>query len=142
MRWLAAILLLFSALRVDAAMAVVNESSPNEVLSVDRVRDLLLGRVTIWESGQPVTIVLCTDEVGDAAVMEICGRSVGLLQRGWKRLVFSGTGVMPMMVTTRQAALEAVARFPGAIAVLMQAEAAPGCRVISLGNAEKTKPIK
>lgn len=142
MRWAAIIILVLATLRLNAAVVVVNDALPVSHLSVDRVRDLLLGRLTTWESGQPVTIVLCTDNAGEAAVLEISGRSVSLLQRGWKRLVFSGTGAMPLVVTTRQAAFEAVARYPGAIAVLTQADAGAGCRVIPIGSATTAPPPK
>jgi hypothetical protein len=142
MRWLAVILLVVSALRLEAVVVVVNEALPVQNLSVDRVRDMLLGRITTWDSGQSVTIVLCTDDAGEAAVAEISGRSVGLLQRGWKRLVFSGTGAMPLVVASRQAAFEAVVRYSGAIAVLMQADSGSGCRVITVGSAAAVLPAK
>jgi len=136
MRWLVVALLMFSMVRLDAAVVVINAEHPLETISIDRVRDLLLGRVTTWESGQSVVIVLCTDDAGESAVTGICGRSVGMLQRGWKRLVFSGTGAMPLVVASRQAAYEAVARQPGAVVVLTQAaDVTPGCRVIPIGNA-------
>jgi hypothetical protein len=132
MRWAAVILLMLGALRVDAAVALVNAALPVERLSIERVRDLLLGRVTTWETGQPVTIILCTDQEGEPAITRICGRSTSLLQRGWKRLVFSGTGAMPLVVASRQAGIDAIARHPGALMVLQDAQPATGCRVIPI----------
>ena len=132
MRFLVAILLLACALRMEAAVAVVNDHESVAELTVERVRDMLLGRVTTWSSGQAVVIVLCTDEAGQQAVDAISGRTVSLLQRGWKRLVFSGTGAMPVVVASLAAGLDEVAHHPGALMVTMTAPAAENCRTIVL----------
>ena len=99
---------------------MVNGQVASGGLTTARVRDLLLGRVNTWPSGEAVVIVLCTDPFGEQAVDRICSRSVGLLQRGWKRLVFSGTGAMPLVTDTWQAAVALVERTPGAITVLAE----------------------
>lgn len=133
MRWLIAIVLVVVVARLDAAVAVINGGLSVTQISVDRARDLLLGRITSWETGEPVVIVLCTDQ-NERAVEEISGRNVGVLQRGWKRLVFSGTGAMPLLAPTRQVALELVAKHPGAIAVLVMSDEVPGCKTITIGT--------
>lgn len=127
-----AILLLMLGLRLEAAVAVVNAQVQVGDLTVERVRDMLLGRIATWQSGQAVVIVLCTAEPGEQAVSRICARSVGLLQRGWKRLVFSGTGAMPLVADTQSAAMELVARTPGAITVLSGSPSAGDAQVITL----------
>lgn len=134
MRYTLALLLLVLVARIDAAVAVINANLSVTQLTTDRVRDLLLGRLSTWDSGESVVIVLCTDGNNADAVEEISGRSVTLLQRGWKRLVFSGTGAMPLVATTRQAALDLVAKHPGAIAVLPTSEETPGCKSITIVN--------
>ena len=133
MRCILSILLLVLLTRLDAAVAVVHDGLPIQLMSKDRVRDLLLGRISTWETGVPVVIVLCTDP-NERAVEELSGRNVALLQRGWKRLVFSGTGAMPLVATTRQSALDLVAKHPGAIAVLEASDQTPGCKVITIGQ--------
>jgi ABC-type phosphate transport system substrate-binding protein len=133
MRHLAIILLLSVWLRLDGAVAVVDPGVAPGALTKERVRDLLLGRVTTWSNGEALVIVLCASETGDRAVMSVCARSVSVLQRGWKRLVFSGTGAMPMMVETPQAAVELVRRTPGAITLLGEnVDEAQGLIVIDL----------
>lgn len=97
---------------------MINGQGTGGGLTTARVRDLLLGRINTWPSGDSVVIVLCVDPAGERAVERICSRSVGLLQRGWKRLVFSGTGAMPLITDTWQGAVALVERTPGAITVL------------------------
>jgi hypothetical protein len=134
MRTLAVMVLLVIALRLEAVVAVINERVMPGELTTERVRDMLLGRVTTWPSGNAVVIVLCTSDPGDRAVAQICSRSVSLLQRGWKRLVFSGTGAMPLVIDTPQAAMDLVGRTPGAILVLIEAPPAGAYRVIELAT--------
>ena len=67
-----------------------------EVLTVERARDMLLGRVTTWSDGTSVTIVLVVDRGADAELLALAGRDRQRLLRGWKRLVYSGAGVMPV----------------------------------------------
>ena len=138
MRCVVAILLASLALRLDAAVAVVNEKFPVGDLTTARVRDMLLGRVTTWPSGNAVVIVLCTTDSGERGVMEVCARSASLLQRGWKRLVFSGTGAMPLVADTAQAAFEIVQRTPGAILVLAESPSMQGpVQVVPLDSMSK-----
>lgn len=135
MRGAFAILLVLLAVRLEAAVVVTNEKVGAGELTGARVRDMLLGRITTWPSGDAVVIVLSTSDAGERGVMEVCSRSVGLLQRGWKRLVFSGTGAMPLVTDTQQAALDLVARTPGAIMVLAEAPGdTPGVRIVPLGT--------
>lgn len=136
MRGVLTILLVLLAVRLEAAVVVIHETISAGELSSARVRDMLLGRVTTWPSGDAVVIVLCTSNAGERGVMEICSRSVGLLQRGWKRLVFSGTGAMPLAMDTQQAALALVARTPGAIMVLAEPPTeVSGLQVVPLQSA-------
>lgn len=140
MRGLVTIVLLLMALQLEAVVAVINERVMPGELTSERVRDMLLGRITTWPSGNAVVIVLCTSDPGDRAVTQICSRSVNLLQRGWKRLVFSGTGAMPLVIDTQQAALDVVGRTPGAIVVLMEAQSVGNYRVIELLDAQPGRP--
>ena len=133
MSWLRAILLFtMTIVGLNAAVVVVNREIGDIAISEERVRDFLLGRSTSWSSGDPVIIVLCTDKSGEQAVSEVTGRSVSLLLRAWKRLVFSGTGAMPLQADSVAAALSLVAKHPGAMVILSEEVVADRCRVITL----------
>ncbi len=121
-----------TAVALNAAVAVVNAEVVDPKITEERVRDFLLGRSTSWSSGDPVIIVLCTDSSGEQAVSDLTGRSVGLLMKGWKRLVFSGAGAMPLQAESVSAALSLVAKHPGAITILNEAPVHDRCRIIPL----------
>lgn len=125
-------LLVMTVAALHAAVAVVNIDVADTKITDDRVRDFLLGRSTSWLSGDPVILVLCTDSAGERAVADLTGRSVSLLLRGWKRLVFSGTGAMPLQADSVSAALSLVAKHPGAITILNEAPITDHCRIIPL----------
>lgn len=128
-----AILLFFATIAgINAAVVVVNFDVADTKITEERVRDVLLGRSTSWNSGDPIIIVLCTAAAGEQAVVDLTGRSVSLLQRGWKRLVFSGTGAMPLQADSVSVALNLVAKHPGAMVILNEVPITNRCRIIPL----------
>jgi len=102
---------------LHAQVAVVNVTAPFQQLDATRVRDMFLGRVTTWPDGTPVIIVLTNDPAADAALVLVVGRDREWLLRGWKRLVFSGTGAMPLQAASEREGLELLARQHGAILI-------------------------
>jgi hypothetical protein len=137
MRYLALVMLMLLSHVLSAAVAVVNRDVPQAGINTAKLRDWVLGRSTTYENGQTVVIVLCMDVKADAAMTELFGRSAVLLLRGWKRLMFSGSGAMPLQAETVEEALALVARTPGAITVLPIIESAPmDCRIIKLQNSD------
>jgi hypothetical protein len=140
MNWIRTILLIsMTIMSMNAAVVVVNREVTDANITEERVRDFLLGRSTSWSSGDPVVIILCTDIPGEKAVSAVTGRSVNLLQRAWKRLVFSGTGAMPLQAETVATALNLVAKHPGAMVILNEAPIADGCRIIPLSPVKTPK---
>ena len=133
MYWIRTILLFtITIVGLNAAVVVVNREVTDTSISEEQVRDFLLGRSTSWSSGEAVIIILCTDKSGEQAVSKVTGRSVSLLQRAWKRLVFSGTGAMPLQADSVAAALIMVAKHPGAMVILSEEVVADRCRTIPL----------
>lgn len=130
MRRMSVIFLLAMAAPLAAQVAVVNPSVHDATLATERLSAMLLGRVTTWADGSAVVLVLVDDHDADADLLQIAGRPRERLVRGWKRLVFSGTGVMPLEAPNVAAALDLVARTPGAVALLAKAEASPRWRII------------
>jgi hypothetical protein len=125
-------LLLSSIAHLQAQVAVINASVPDKDINLQRMTMLLLGRSTIWQDGSSVTLVLAIDPAADLHLTHVTGRDRSLLVRGWKRLVFAGSGSMPLEATSVANALELVARTPGAIALLDTAPEDPRWRVIPI----------
>lgn len=131
MRWSVAILLAVSA-PLLAQVAVINPLVVQPTMSASRMTDMLLGRVTTWGDGSPVVLVLVEDADADAHLNKFVGRPRERLLRAWKRLVFNGSGSMPLEAANASAALDLVARTPGAVALMATAADDPRWRVVSL----------
>ena len=129
------LLLALPAVMLAAEVAVAHASVPSEQLAERALRNALLGRITIWDGGVPVVLVLSRDEQDRVSMTEISGRELGRLLRGWKRLTFSGSWVMPLVVDDRAAAIARVAETRGAVAILdlpADADLPPGLQRVDL----------
>jgi hypothetical protein len=120
-----------------AAVVAVNPLMTEPNLPTERVRDMLLGRITTWQDGSPVIIILIDDPAADAALEIIAGRDRSRLIRGWKRLVYAGTGAMPQLYHGVTEGLAAVSRHPGSLAIVPQAVPGDRWRMITLDRDEK-----
>jgi len=114
-RWLPLLLMCWA---LPAQVAVAHADVTDRNLTEERLRDILLGRVTTWASGTPILIVLIEEAPAIEAQQAITGRDLPQLLRGWKRLVYGGNGAMPLVRRTTAEALQEVRRRPGALAIV------------------------
>ncbi|HEX3134317.1 MAG TPA: hypothetical protein VHX44_12135 [Planctomycetota bacterium] len=127
------ILLLMAPLSSLAAqVAVVNPSVPEVSIDARRMAALLQGRITTWEDGTPVVLVLAQDPLADVHLSHIAGREREVLLRGWKRLVFAGSGAMPLTARSVEEGLALVAKTSGAVLLLDHADMDPRWRVMPI----------
>ena len=115
-----------------AQVAVVTPSVQDDGLDARRMAALLQGRVTTWSDGQPVVLVLAEDRLADVHLTHIAGREREVLLRGWKRLVFAGSGAMPLTARSAEEGLALVAKTPGAVLLLDNAPADMRWRVVPI----------
>lgn len=115
-----------------AQVAVVNLSVVDTSMDAKRMAALLLGRITTWEDGTPVVLVLAQDPLADVHLSHVVGRDRDMLLRGWKRLVFSGSGAMPLTARSAEEGLALVAKTPGAVLLLDHADMDPRWRIMPI----------
>lgn len=128
-----AVLLLLTALSpLMAQVAVVHPSVPETAVDAKRMAALLQGRITTWSDGTPVVLVLAQDPLADIHLSHIAGREREVLQRGWKRLVFAGSGAMPLIARSAEEGLALVAKTSGAVLLLDHAPTDPRWRVMPI----------
>jgi hypothetical protein len=127
------ILLLMALLSPLAAqVAVVNPSVPETSIDAKRMAALLQGRITTWGDGTSVVLVLAQDPLADLHLSHIAGREREVLLRGWKRLVFAGSGAMPLTARSAEEGLALVAKTPGAVLLLDHADADAKWRIMPI----------
>ena len=117
MRGLVIMLLLVIATAAQAQVAVVH-AGVRDAVDRDHLRNILLGRVTTWADGSQIVLILSADPLSRAAIEELTGRDLERLLRGWKRILFSGNGAMPITASSATEAFAAVTQHPGAIAIV------------------------
>ena len=127
-----AMLLAVSGTHLGAACVMLHPGVPEPAVNASRVRDIMLGRVSTWSDGTPVTVILVATPACDAVLQPLTGRDSARLLRGWKRLAFTGAGVMPLVVDSVREAGERVAEHPGALVVVDAAPSDPRWRVVEL----------
>jgi hypothetical protein len=128
-------LLLLLGLAPGADVLILHAGVPTFSQPETTARNVLLGRVTTWGEGGPAAIlVLVRNESGQQAIQSFLGRDFNRLLSGWKRLVFTGNGTMPIIVDTPEEALRLIAIKPGSGTLLHTAPdpLPPGVRVVIL----------
>ncbi|MBI1195700.1 MAG: hypothetical protein GC138_07635 [Gammaproteobacteria bacterium] len=106
----------------QAPLVVVNQSNPQESISLGSLRTVFGMRLRTWPNGTPIKVVVLPDN--KKLHIEFCKKVLGIfphqLRWAWDRLVYSGTGQAPQQVSTEEQMLEALESTPGAIGYLSQ----------------------
>lgn len=130
LRWCLLGLILAAAQAED--LLIVNPSVPVESMEQVMLRDLFLGRRTTWSNGQRVVVVLQRDGPSNERLASELGKTPQQLVNWWKRLVFTGEGNMPELVSGREELIARVAATPGAVGWIEDAGGlAHGVRAVS-----------
>jgi hypothetical protein len=111
-----------------AHVALADPRIQDEALNQDRLRDILLGRVTMWTDGTPIVLILVEEH--DAAQQSISGRDMAQLLRGWKRLVYGGNGAMPVVQRSVEEALAEAKRRRGSLMVINTRPESTALRIV------------
>lgn len=96
---------------------IANPSYPQNDIPRPLLRGVFGMRVRAWPDGRPVRVFVLADE---SPVHQDFARSQlqmypYQLRQNWDRLLYSGTGQPPIVVTSEQEMLRRVAETPGAI---------------------------
>lgn len=107
---------LFSAARADNVSFIVNPQGCDASLSADDLKAVLLGNKIKWNGGGVIKLaVLTSGAAHDKVMQDYAQRSSAQFDNYWKKLVFTGKGVMPQQAADEAAIVDYVARTPGAL---------------------------
>lgn len=103
-----------------AQEVVVHPSVSQEIVARSTLRAIFGMRLRNWPDNTPIVVfVLRSDDPMHAAfTKQTLDMFPHQLQRAWNRLVFSGTGQAPMVVSSPQEMADRVAATPGAVGYL------------------------
>lgn len=103
------------ATHASEAVIIAHPAVPEATLSGEDVTNILLGKKTSWSSGTIKLAVLSEGALHDQVVRTFAQRTADQFDKHWKKLVFSGKGIMPAVFKTEAEVLDYVARTPGAL---------------------------
>jgi len=118
-----------------AQQVVVNPEVDEQSLTLNGVRAIFFMRLAQWPSdGQPIKVFVLPDN--DPLHIQFSKNKLNVfprqLRRSWDRLVFSGTGQSPTVVSDEQEMRQRVANTPGAIGYLQEAEQDDSVRTLAV----------
>ena len=130
----AVLLSLAGVLRADDAVFIVNPAGADASISSDDAKAILLGNKTKWDGGGLIKLAVLTQGDAHEKIMhDYVQRSADQFDKYWKKMVFSGKGMMPMQAASDADLVAYVAKTPGAIGYVSAA---------SVTGAVKVLPVK
>lgn len=115
-----------------ADAVIVNAASTITQLTDDQLKDVFLGKRTIWEDGSKVIVVVVKSGPSATSLLTRLGKNNQQFLTGWKKLVFTGRGSMPESSATDEAAIEFVSKTTGAIALVDELKIKDGVKVVTI----------
>lgn len=98
---------------------VVHKENPVERLTTQDVKDIFLGKKTRWGNDSPITIVMNTnEEIHQQFTRVVLQKSPIQLSVYWKKILYSGVGMLPLAVKDDEAAKSYVATHKNAISYI------------------------
>ncbi len=117
MKGLACFILVLWLVPAGAQELIAHRSVEIHHLTRNEARLYLMMRLRHWPNGVPVKVFVLPDD--DALHQRFVNTVLGLypyqLRQVWDRLLFSGTGLVPVTLSSQQEMLERVAVTPGAL---------------------------
>ena len=127
MKYIAAILMFALLLVSSVALAsdyvlITDNSNPVTMLSAKDVKNIYLGKKTVWSDGSHITVFTQTGSAINKAFMkEMARKTPQQYSTYWKKSLFTGTGLPPQDFSSDDSIKAAVAAKPGSIAYISAA---------------------
>lgn len=110
----------FFAMAADYIL-VVHRENPVQKLSPQEVRDIFLGKKSKWGNDAPITLVMNTnEEIHEQFTRTILQKSPIQLSVYWKKILYSGVGMLPLAVKDDEAAKSYVGFHKNAISYITE----------------------
>lgn len=110
----------FFAMAADYIL-VVHRENPVQRLSPQEVRDIFLGKKNKWGNDAPITLVMNTnEEIHEQFTRTILQKSPIQLSVYWKKILYSGVGMLPLAVKDDEAAKSYVGFHKNAISYITE----------------------
>jgi ABC-type phosphate transport system substrate-binding protein len=128
--------------QTGAVAVVVNETNPVTNLTTAELRKLFAGETRSWRGGVPVVLFVRAPGAYEPFVlMRLLGMSENDYKRHWTEQVFRGEArTEPVALFSNGMQKEAVAVFPGGVALVSLQDVKPGMKVVKVNGHLPTEP--
>ncbi|MBE0595876.1 MAG: substrate-binding domain-containing protein [Desulfuromonadales bacterium] len=97
--WIVALVIILALAPLAAAadfVLVVNKSNPQPPLSENEVKNIFLGKMTVWNNGAAIAMVTQENpDVHEFFVRNVVNKTGQQYATYWKKALFTGTGTPP-----------------------------------------------
>lgn len=118
----------------DSVYVIVNPANPQRNISQTGLNAIFNMRLRHWSDGSPITVYVLQDE--DPLHKTFCKQKLHVfphqIRRGWNRLIFSGTGQVPLLVETKEEMLKQVSTTPGAVGYLSGKDLTSAVKILEI----------
>lgn len=128
--WLALTTVIHAA---DFQFIVHPDTILGTAVSKDDVKKILLGSKDRWDNGNIIRVaILAAGPVHDAVIGGVTARTADQFDKYWKKQVFTGKGVMPVIMADDAAMLAYVMKTSGAFGYISSSTKADQVKVIPI----------
>ena len=116
------LLLYLPLLPQNGYIIIVNKSITDEVFNRADIESIFLGKKTRWSNGiKTVPVTMKEGEIHEQFIREVIRKSLNAYMNYWRKMIFTGKGVIPVSFETNKEILQYVNNTPGAIGYLSDA---------------------
>jgi len=95
----------------------------NESVTANDIRNIFLGKKTQWDDHQRIRFVLLTQKkIYQQFLAKYVGKTLYQYRNYWRKKVFTGTGMMPIMFKDCKQTIDYIKRTKGAITFIPTSE--------------------
>lgn len=114
------IITIMSLSSANAAEIVVNQTVPSKQYTLAEVRAVFMMRQQFWPNGERIKVFTLSDD--DSLHKDFVKNNLNMfphqLRRIWDRMLYSGTGAIPVQLDSEQEMIDKIANTPYAIGYL------------------------
>lgn len=102
-------------------LTVIGNSTGESELSKQQLKDVFLGNVENWTTGNSVVVVLPSSDYlnADEITAVVVGKNLNSIRRYWLGLVFQGRVNPPVYLSTNEKIINYINEVPGSIGVML-----------------------
>ncbi len=111
---------------------IAHLESSDKAITTEDAKSILLGSLTKWRTGPVIKLIVLTDgPVHEHVIKHYTQRTPDQFDKFWKKLIFTGNGIMPAQAKTDAEVVAFVAATPGACGYVAKGSATSAVKVLS-----------